>query len=76
MGQKFDIFKIWLPDFAQKNIYRILNLSKTISPKKFFLVKISIFEKNKFCAMNFLFFNITFDPNNQNTRLISFWKGF
>jgi hypothetical protein len=29
MGQKLDIFKIWPPDFAQKNIYFILNLSKT-----------------------------------------------
>jgi hypothetical protein len=38
MGQKLDIFKIWPPDFAQKNIYFILNLSKTICelilPKK------------------------------------------
>jgi hypothetical protein len=27
MGQKLDIFKIWPSDFAQKNIYFILNLS-------------------------------------------------
>jgi hypothetical protein len=44
MEQKIDIFKIWPPDFAQKNKYRILNLSKTIneliSPKKIFFVKI------------------------------------
>jgi hypothetical protein len=47
MEQKIDIFKIWPPDFAQKNIYFILNFSKTtnelILPKKFFLVKIPIF---------------------------------
>jgi hypothetical protein len=56
MEQKIDIFKIWPPDFAQKNIYRILNLSKTtnelILPKKNFLVKIPIFEKNMFCVKN------------------------
>jgi hypothetical protein len=39
MGQKLDIFKIWAPDFSEKNIYRILNLSKTINEP--------IFEKNK-----------------------------
>jgi hypothetical protein len=56
MGQKLYIFKIWPPDFAQKNIYRILNLSKTIneliSPINFFFVKIPIFEKNMFCVKN------------------------
>jgi hypothetical protein len=25
--------------------------------------------------MNLGFLNITFDPNNQNTSMISFWKG-
>jgi hypothetical protein len=82
MGQKLDIFKIWPPDFAQKNIYRILNLSKTIneliSPKKIFFVKIMIFEK-KTCYVSKIghvfFICITFDPNNQNTSMISFWKG-
>jgi hypothetical protein len=51
MEQKFDIFKIWPPDFAQKNIYRILNLSKTIIlcthlTQKLFFDEIPIFEKN------------------------------
>jgi hypothetical protein len=54
MEQKFDIFKIWLPDFAQKNIYFILNLFKTncefILPKKIFFVKIPIFEKTCFVS--------------------------
>jgi hypothetical protein len=31
MGEKLDIFKIWPADFAQKNTYRILKLSKTIN---------------------------------------------
>jgi hypothetical protein len=56
MGQKLGIFKIWPPDFAQKNIFFILNLSKTtcelILPKKIFFVKIPIFEKNVFCVKN------------------------
>jgi hypothetical protein len=56
MGQNLDIFKVWPPDFAQKNIYFILILSKStyelILPKKIFFVEISIFEKNVFCVRN------------------------
>jgi hypothetical protein len=61
MEQKLDILKIWPPDFAQKTIYRILNLSKTtcelISQKKIheqfltqnmFFLKNTYFDKNKF----------------------------
>jgi hypothetical protein len=65
--------------FCSKNIYPILNLFKTINelilPKKIFLVKIPIFEKTCFLpkiAHEFFFFNITFDPNNQNTSMITF----
>jgi hypothetical protein len=79
---KRDIFKILPPDFAQNNINRILNLSKTInepiSPKKICFLKITIFEKNMFVSKishEFFFLNITFDANNQNTSMISFWKG-
>jgi hypothetical protein len=83
MEQKFDIFKIWPPDFAQKNIKRILNLFKTICilifPKNFFFFfKYRFLKKTSFVpkiAHEFFFVSITFDPNNQNTSMISFLKG-
>jgi hypothetical protein len=46
--------------------------------KKFFSQNTDFWKKHVLCQkllMNFLFFNITFDPNNQNTSMISFWKG-
>jgi hypothetical protein len=76
MGQKLDIFKIWPPDFAQKNFYRILNLSETINelilPKIFFLSKYRFLKKTCFVSKiaHDFFFNITFYPNNQNTSRV------
>jgi hypothetical protein len=72
------IFKIWPPDFAQKNIYHILNFSSTVN-ELISLVEIPIFEKTCFVskiAYDFFFFNITFDPKNQNTIITLFWKAW
>jgi hypothetical protein len=77
MEQKLDFFKIWPPDFAQKNICCILKPHVTKFHQNIFFVKIPIFEKTCFVskfAYDF-FFNITIDQNNQNTSIISFWKG-
>jgi hypothetical protein len=81
MGQKLEIYKIWPQRFAQKNIYRIVNLSKTINElisPNFFLSKYRFLKKKHVLCRNLLmnfFFSITFDPNNRNTSMISFWKG-
>jgi hypothetical protein len=79
MGQKLDIFKVWPPDLAQKNINHILNLFKNINE----LISLIIFcqntdfwKKTCFGSKSAHEFTFSFDPKYQNTSMIlSFWKG-